>query len=64
MIGLYAIERGPDGYPKLVPPEPGRTYTDFEMFDRRAYLLGITNPVTVARLWAEEQKKVNGGDQA
>jgi hypothetical protein len=62
---LYALKRhpGPEGIPKL--PEFGavRIPSAREEFGQRCYLLGITDPATVARLWEEEKERLRQRDE-
>lgn len=53
---LYAIDRGEGGVPRIAPPDWTRPPSARQMFERRCFLLGVTEPETIAREW----KKRNG----
>ncbi len=52
------IDRGPDGYPKLKPPDPGKSPSRREVHRNRCYLLGITDPAAVEQLWKDQEAKL------
>ena len=43
---------------KITPPTPHRAPTHRQMFDRKMFLLGITEQEKLARLWDEELAKI------
>jgi hypothetical protein len=43
--------------PKLAPLDPGREPTAQEWFERRMYLLGITEREVIERLWRERLER-------
>lgn len=46
-----------------VPATTGRTPSLQELFERRCFLLGITEPSRVAKLWAQEKVKYDKASQ-
>lgn len=49
---------------KIVPPPPGRTPTLKELHARKMFLLGITEPSKVAKLWEQERAKIEAARAA
>lgn len=56
---MFAIDRDEEGRPKLAPPAAGKTPTAKDWFERRCYLLGITEREKVERLWREKLEAQN-----
>lgn len=58
IVFLYDVgERGEGGVPKLKPPSSPAPSLG-ELFVRKCFLLGITDPDTVARLWKAERARL------
>ena len=54
LVGFFSdVERDPMGYPKLSLPKTAQSSTEC-LFKRFLYLLGVTEPETVAAMWAAE----------
>jgi hypothetical protein len=56
LLAIYDVERGPDGVMKVEAP-PAKSVSLKDLFRRKCFLLGITEPWKVAKLWAEEVER-------
>lgn len=55
LVYLFDVgERGDGGVPKLRPPATDRPVSLRELFARKCFLLGVTDPDVVERLWAAD----------
>lgn len=50
MIALFAVERDGEGRAVIKPPG-GKTPGERQMFERRCFLNGVTEPEVVEALW-------------
>ena len=56
-LGQLHRPSGADGFMKITPPAAHNPSAK-EFHARRCFLLGITDPEKVARLWEEERAKI------